>query len=113
MSSVTLPDWNVFDPPPVPVHRFTVEEYHRLIEHGVLTEDDRVELLEGWIVPKMTHNPPHDATIQIVDEQLRPLLRRGWMLRIQSAITLIDSEPEPDLAIVRGNSRTFLQGHPR
>jgi hypothetical protein len=47
--------------PPLPVRRFTVDEYHRMIQAGVLGEDDDVELLEGWIVPKMGRNPPHDA----------------------------------------------------
>lgn len=112
MSTATLPPWNTFDPPPVPVRRFTVTEYHRLIEIGMFTEDDRVELLEGWIVPKMPHNPAHDATIQLADEQLRSRLARGWTVRIQSAITTADSEPEPDLAVVRGNARSYLRRHP-
>ena len=38
------------DTPPLPIHRFTVEQYHQLGELGVLTPEDRVELLEGWIV---------------------------------------------------------------
>lgn len=44
--------------PTLPIRRFRVDEYHRMIDTGILTEDDRVELLEGWIVPKMPHNPP-------------------------------------------------------
>ena len=43
--------------PPLPVRRFTVDEYHQMIETGVLGEDDDVELLEGWIVPKMGKKP--------------------------------------------------------
>ena len=43
--------------PPLPVRRFTVDEYHQMIQAGVLGEDDDVELLEGWIVPKMARNP--------------------------------------------------------
>jgi hypothetical protein len=77
-----------------------------------LTEHDRVELLEGWIVPKMNHNPAHDATIELVDDQLRTDLPAEWRIRIQSAITTADSEPEPDLAIVRGPAGRFLRQHP-
>jgi hypothetical protein len=44
--------------PPLPVRRFSVKEYHRMIDSGILTDEDRVELLEGWIVPKMARNPP-------------------------------------------------------
>jgi Uma2 family endonuclease len=112
MTSVQSPAAVVQPLAPFPVRRFTVEEYHRLGEVGVLTEDDRVELLEGWIVPKMIHNPPHDATIELVDDGLRPRLRTPWRIRIQSAITTIDSEPEPDLAVVRGDIRERLGRHP-
>lgn len=99
-------------PPPYPVYRFSVDDYHRMIQAGILTEDDPVELLEGWIVPKMPRNPPHDGTIQIATEVLRQRLPSGWQLRVQSALTTPDSEPEPDLTVVRGDVRTYLQRHP-
>jgi hypothetical protein len=97
---------------PFPIRRFTVDEYHRLAELGILSEHDRVELLDGWLVPKMIHNPAHDGTIEVVDELLRPLLPGGWRIRIQSAVTTVDSEPEPDLAIVRGPAGRYLDKHP-
>jgi len=81
-------------------------------ESGVLTEDDHVELLEGWIVPKLIHNPRHDATIDQIQEVLRPLLPGGWRVRIQSTITTGESEPEPDLAIVSGQAASFVTRHP-
>ncbi|HEY3963160.1 MAG TPA: Uma2 family endonuclease [Planctomycetaceae bacterium] len=111
MASVTLPDRH-FTQPPYPVRQFTVDEYHRLIENGILGENDRVELLEGWIVPKMTHNPPHDGTIQIISKRLRRWTPQKWDIRIQSAVTMTDSEPEPDLAIVRDLEREYLARHP-
>jgi Uma2 family endonuclease len=89
-----------------------VEEYRRMGESGILTEDDRVELLEGWVVPKVIHNPRHDATIDQVQETLRPLLPPRWRLRIQSAIATGESEPEPDLAIVLGLPASFIARHP-
>ena len=56
--------------PPIPLRatmagfrRFTVDEYHKLIEIGVLTEDDDLELLEGYLVNKMSRNPPHDSCL--------------------------------------------------
>jgi hypothetical protein len=93
--------------------RFSVAEYHKLIEIGILTEDDNLELLEGYLVLKMARNPPHDGTIDLIREAVNPLLPPAWMLRIQEAITLTDSEPEPDLALVRGTARTYLTRHPR
>jgi len=99
-------------PPPFRIRKFTVADYHRMIEVGLLKENDRAELLEGWIVPKMTHNPPHDATIQRVTQRLLKRLPEGWDFRIQSAITTVDSEPEPDLAIVRGDELIYYERHP-
>jgi len=81
-------------------------------EAGVLTEDDRVELLEGRIVAKMNHNPLHDGTVQLVDEAISDRLPRGYKVRIQSSVTTSDSEPEPDVALVRGAIRDFLSRHP-
>jgi Putative restriction endonuclease len=94
------------------MRRFTVDEYHRMIEAGILTEDDPVELLGGWIVLKMPHNPPHDNALELADEAIRARLPTGWRLRIQSAIITTDSEPEPDLAVVRGTARVRQGRHP-
>jgi Uma2 family endonuclease len=92
--------------------RFSVAEYHKLIEIGILTEDDNLELLEGYLVHKMSRNPPHDATIQKIMKKLLRLLPPDWDLRVQSAITLTTSEPEPDLAVVRGDENSYLTRHP-
>lgn len=92
--------------------RFSVASYQRMIASGALTSEDKVELLENYVVLKMPHNPPHDSTIQ---RMLRPLLRAlpdGWDLRVQSAISLSDSEPEPDFAVVRGSSADYENRHP-
>jgi Uma2 family endonuclease len=92
--------------------RFTVPEYHRLIEIGVLTEDDNLELLEGYLVHKMSRNPPHDGMLNRVFRRLLPLLTVGWDARMQCAVTLSDSEPEPDLAIVRLDAAGYTTRHP-
>lgn len=94
------------------IARFSVASYQCMVASGALTSEDKVELLENYVVLKMPHNPPHDSTIQ---RMLRPLLKAlpgGWDLRVQSAITLSDSEPEPDFAIVRGSSEDYEGRHP-
>lgn len=99
--------------PPIPAtQRLTVDEYRRLGQLGLLTEDDRVELLEGLIVRQMNRGPRHDAAIERIDAALRPLLPIGLRLRVQSAITIDDSEPEPDLAIVSGDIVAHETRHP-
>lgn len=94
------------------IARFSVARYQRMIEAGILTPEDKVELLENYVVLKMPRNPPHDGTIQLIDEALAPKIPAGWRMRIQSTVVLSDSQPEPDFAIVRGNARTYLARHP-
>lgn len=92
--------------------RFSLARYQQMIEAGILTSEDKVELLENYVVLKMPRNPSHDGTIQLVEEALAPKVSTGWKLRIQSAVVLSDSQPEPDFAIVRGSARTYLSRHP-
>ena len=98
--------------PPRAVRRFTVDEYHQLIEQGYFSSDERFELLEGWIVAKMSRNPIHDAAVDLVEQILRRVLGDGWYVRGQKAFTTADSEPEPDVAVVRGSPRDYAARHP-
>lgn len=99
--------------PPFPVHRFTVEEYHRLGEIGVLTENDRVELIHGWIVPKMTLNPPHNNAVTALTELLPALAIPNTTLRVHQPITTADSEPEPDVVLAAGPRSLFKTRNPK
>jgi Uma2 family endonuclease len=100
------------DVPAEPIYRLSVAQYHAMAELGILTEDDPVELLEGWLVQKMTNNPPHTVATQLMQEALRSLLPTGWFIAGQALVTTVDSEPEPDLALVRGQIRDYLDRHP-
>jgi len=112
MSTIISPDGPALDDrPPFPVRRWSLEEYHSLINQGMF-DDERVELLEGWIVPRMTRNTKHETGLTYIEEQLRPLLGSSMYLRIQQAITTLDSEPEPDLAIVAGHVADYEDRHP-
>jgi len=112
MSAVIAPAESATEAPPFPVHRFSVEDYHRLCEIGLLDEDAPVELLEGWIVPKMPHSPLHDATVHVVQKLLSRVLPPEWEVRVQSAVVTVDSEPEPDIAVVRGPDSRYRDHHP-
>jgi Uma2 family endonuclease len=102
-------------PPAVPsdlIWRFSVREYHEMIRAGILDEDAPVELLDGWLVTKMMKNPPHSAATDLVRYALERIVPKGWYVRSQDAITLAQSEPEPDAAVVRGDRRTYVDRHP-
>ena len=88
MSTIISPDGPALDDrPPFPVRRWSLEEYHSLINQGMF-DDEHVELLEGWIVPKMTRNTKHETGRTYLEEQLRPLLGSSMYLRIQQAIQI-------------------------
>ncbi|MBO1346545.1 MAG: Uma2 family endonuclease [Hormoscilla sp. GUM202] len=98
--------------PTEPVWRLTVEQYHQMIRSGILSDDDAIELLSGWLIPKMPKNPQHRAATKLTRNALEAIAPDGWYVDSQEPITLDDSELEPDIAIVRGDTRDYLDRHP-
>jgi Uma2 family endonuclease len=98
--------------PDEPVWRLTVEQYHEMLHAGILHSGDPVELLEGILVAKMTKYPPHTLSTQLTREALQSLFKAGWYVNDQEPITTLDSEPEPDVSVIRGARRDFLDRHP-
>ncbi len=94
------------------IWRLSVEQYHEMARAGILTEDDPVELLEGWLVYKMTKKPPHTISTTLTRQSLERIVPAGWFVNSQEPITLEDSEPEPDVVIVRGEPRNYKDHHP-
>ncbi|VAX40328.1 hypothetical protein MNBD_PLANCTO02-379 [hydrothermal vent metagenome] len=92
-------------------HRFSVEDYHRMNDLGLLDESYKMELLEGCLVQKKNQRPIHSATVEMTDDALRPFLPNGWKLRVQLPITTGTSEPE--LAVVSGSAQSRLSTHPQ
>ena len=83
-------------------HSLSVAQYHQMIASGILLEGEPIELIEGYLVEKMSRGTPHDEAMDFLDRALAALVSAGWFVRSQRAITLADSEPEPDYAVVRG-----------
>lgn len=98
--------------PPLQLLRFSVEQYHHLAETGVLTPEDQVEFLEGWIVQKINHRPIHGFIVRLLTSYLMRELPAGWLCQCQLPITTEHSEPEPDIAIVQGNHADYRDRHP-
>ncbi len=87
------------------VARISVEDYHRLGERPV-------ELLRGTIVEKMSKSPAHFTTVEDLREILTGQIQPGHLLRTEGPLTFTDSEPEPDLCIVKGAKADFRKTHP-
>jgi Uma2 family endonuclease len=98
--------------PDVPIYRLSVDQYHARARAGLLDEDAPVELLEGWLVRKTTEYPAHRVTTHRVRRALEGTIEVGWYVDSQEPITLADSEPRPDVVVVRGRTEEYLDRHP-
>jgi len=107
MSTTELP--KIVSSQPV---RLSVARYHELTRVGAFTEHDAVELLDGVVVKKTCKNPAHRLTTRKCDLLLSSLCPAGWHVQNQEPVTLQNSEPEPDVAIVRGRLEDYADRHP-
>ncbi|MBT9312204.1 Uma2 family endonuclease [Leptothoe kymatousa] len=94
--------------------RWSVDEYHRMAESGLLAECDRTELLAGQIILRIAKGTPQVTALRLVATALdQPLSNQPFFVSTQDPIQLDDySEPEPDLAIVKGNFLDYAAHHP-
>lgn len=94
--------------------RWSVDEYHRLAEAGLLAECDRTELLAGQIILMIAKGTPHVTALRLLATALdKALANQPFFVSTQDPIHLDDySEPEPDLVIVKGNFLDYAAHHP-
>ena len=93
--------------------RFTVEEYHEMARAGVLTEDDRVELLAGEIVHMSPIGSRHAACVDWLNKVLGREIGDLAILRVQNPVRLSPySEPEPDVALLKPRADFYARSHP-
>ncbi|HZQ34867.1 MAG TPA: Uma2 family endonuclease [Dehalococcoidia bacterium] len=102
-----MPEWQ-------PQRRlFTVDEYERMIEAGVIREGERVELIEGEIVCMAAIGLRHWRAVNVLNDFFTPRLSGRAIVSIQMSVRLAPgSEPEPDLAIVRRRDDFYAEGLP-
>ncbi len=95
------------------LHRWTRHEYARLIDESFLDEDEPIELLDGLLLMKEPQTSPHRTAVLLVEKAVERAFGEGWFVQTQSPITLGDrSEPEPDVCVVRGSPRDYVDAHP-
>jgi Uma2 family endonuclease len=123
MSTVTLPESKVTatatgptDPGwiPSPLYRFSLERYEELIESGAFNARDRFHLIDGYLVAKMTQNPPHNTADDLCGAALQRVISPGWYIRPAKPVRIPGraSKPEPDRTVVRGTIRDFARRDP-
>lgn len=107
---------NVHDWSAPAVHSFTVDDFHRLSASGVFGPEERVELIAGQIYDMTPIGALHATSVQKTLAALWKLpletATGTWHIRVQQPLTLKQSEPQPDLAIVRGQPDDYATRHP-
>lgn len=92
---------------------FTVDEFERMVETGILSPDDKVELLDGEVVEMTPIGPPHVAVVTRAAHLLVTLLGDRTIVRVQAPVRVSDtSMPEPDIAVVIPEAGYYANRHP-
>ncbi|MEA5487754.1 MULTISPECIES: Uma2 family endonuclease [Pseudanabaena] len=111
MTSASVPQ-AVITLEPKNLKRWTVQDYHRISELGLLI-DERTELIAGQITIMAAKGTPHVTSLHLLANVLRDRLGTSALVRTQDPIHLDDfSEPEPDLAIAQGTVLDYVEQHP-
>jgi Uma2 family endonuclease len=108
------PERRAILPPGRVPYRLSVERYEAMIATGVFTKADRFELIEGVLVEKMTKGNEHRLAVQRAFRAITAVLPAGWHATKEDPIRLParQSEPEPDVAVVRGDIDDYAAGPP-
>ncbi len=99
---------------PLTRRSFTVDEYHRMAEAGILGEDDRVELIDGQVVTMTPIGPGHGSCVNRLNALFAPLADGGATLSVQNPLVLTEhEEPQPGFAVLRYRADGYRDRHPR
>ncbi len=94
--------------------RWSTTKYNQLVEAGILSPEDRVELLDGQIVFMSPSKSRHAGFIDRLNNFLSPLLGKDYIIRVQNPVWLDEySEPEPDIAVLNFKSSFYTDQHPQ
>ena len=93
-------------------YRFSLDQYHRMAELGILEENNQVEFLEGILVNKMTKNRAHSLATRRLRILLEGIIPAGFYVDSQEPTSTVDSEPEPDAMVIRGRPEDYQLRQP-
>jgi Uma2 family endonuclease len=111
-NSVTISRMEHHTPAEPKAIRWTRAEYYRMAKAGLL-EGRRVELIRGEIVETTPQESLHATGVTLADDAVRRVFRGTFVVRVQLPLSLgLDSDPEPDIAVVAGTPRDYSGAHP-
>ena len=93
-------------------HRFSLEEYMQMIEFGILDENDKLELIRGELVKKMTIGDPHASCVDRLVKLFIRLLDDSVTVRSQNPVIVLDSRPEPDVVLAVSRDHEYATEAP-
>ena len=97
----------------ITTRKFTVDEYHRLIDGGIFAEKENIELIRGEIIKMSPKRTPHSVCNYLLLKTLTILLNDIAIVRGQEPIFIPpNSEPEPDVVIAVNKDDNYLSSHP-
>jgi hypothetical protein len=96
-----------------PLMRISCDRYHEMIASGGLREDDRIELIEGYLVTKMSIGSLHSGMVNRLNRLLGRLFGDSAIVTIQNPVTIHEySEPEPDVVVAKFREDFYADRHP-
>jgi Uma2 family endonuclease len=113
--SLALPIEPGWAPSPTSIYRITVDQYEAMVASGVFGGHERLHLVDGILVIKMTNQPPHVIACELTRDALLRIVPAGWRVMTEAPVRIPDyNEPEPDVTVARGNARdaVYRRRHP-
>src|SRR5688572_29500677 len=96
------------------LHRFSLKEYSRMAETGVLRPDARVELLDGQVIDMSPIGPFHGGVVNRLARQWNLKAKGRWTVSVQNPLHLdAHSEPQPDLLLLKPAKDDYMRRHPQ
>jgi Uma2 family endonuclease len=112
LDHVTLPSPSLYFPQWQQLRQWSLDEYQQMTALGVITPEDRIELLDGYLVQKMPQNTPHRASVLRLTTRLASRLPIGWLLMPQCPLVVGEQEPDPDGSVLRVTDSDYVHRDP-
>jgi Uma2 family endonuclease len=97
----------------MPLAQINTSTYHAMVSAGIFSEDDKIELINGYLIKKMSVGSKHTSVVKLLNRLLMLQLNDRAIIGIQDPVTLTEfSEPEPDISVMRFQADCYATSHP-
>jgi Uma2 family endonuclease len=104
-ADTAFPQWRA-------LRQWSSAQYHRMIDLGIIAPEEKLELLDGYLVLKMPQNPPHRSAVTRLTSRFASALPAGWLVMTHCPISVGGMDPEPDGVVVRGADTNYNSRDP-